>query len=99
MRYGIEYNPKKGELTLIRLPPRGIGRRKFLDKRKLFQCPQCLRCVPWDFGADVGLEKDRDLLTKLEEKLDSFLRMCCDGCWAKIVNKKQIPNFANLKLT
>lgn len=39
-----------------KVPPRKQAkkREKFLNERKLFDCPNCRRIVRWDFGADVG---------------------------------------------
>ena len=39
-----------------KVPPRkkAKARESFLNKRQLFDCPNCRRIVRWDFGADVG---------------------------------------------
>ena len=86
---------------LLEVPPRSRAKQRmnFLNKRHLFDCPNCRRIVRWDFGADVG-HKDahryqphgdkRQLEFPLSEeamrvlKLDKYMRLCCDDCWSKL---------------
>lgn len=84
-----------------KVPKRGTKKReKFLDKLKLFDCPNCRRIVRWDFGADVGHKdahkykhqgdpRQLDLMYDRAEaerilKLDAYMRLCCDDCWGKL---------------
>lgn len=87
--------------TLAKVPSRKKAKKRmaFLDKRHLFDCPNCRRIVRWDFGADVG---HRDALKYQGHgdprqlsipigpegerilKLDKYMRLCCDDCWADI---------------
>jgi hypothetical protein len=80
-------------------------REKFLNKLKLFDCPNCRRIVRWDFGADVGHPDakkyehhgdprqldipNNDAHVEWVLKIDKYLRLCCDECWAAIVNGKE----------
>jgi hypothetical protein len=114
--YDIYYNPRTQMFRPIKdlfgknvkLPIRKDMRQRvqILDSLRLFECPQCMRIVPWNFGADVGhpdataapgqipLPYEDDLEAK-----DRFLRLCCDDCWhAVIVEKKPLNRWWKQRL-
>jgi hypothetical protein len=93
--------------VLAKVPPRKQAKKrmKFLDKRQLFDCPNCRCIVRWDFGADVGHPDakkyehhgdtrqldipNNNAHVEWVLKIDKYLRLCCDECWAAIVNGKE----------